>query len=108
MVDRYPLQPGSKGKGTTRDTSAASAAAIAPNASHLRNIALRTLARLGAASVLECCEAAGLPRETLQPRFSELRKLGLIEPTGQRITNPSGHSAAILRPTPAGWARASA
>mgnify|MGYP003504589139 CR=1 FL=1 len=40
------------------------------------------LDRLGEATPLEAVAIAGVPREALQPRFSELRAMGLIEPTG--------------------------
>ena len=103
MADRFPTYPGSKGAGVTRDTSEAAAAAIAPDANSLRKIALRTLARLRFATPLECCEAAGVAREALQPRLSELRRMGLVEATGIRSRNPSGRSAAVLTLTPAGW-----
>jgi len=99
MAETYPNHPGAKGKGITRATSEAAADAVAPNVSHLRNLALHTLERLGDATPLEACEAANLPRESLQPRFSELQRMGFVEPTGERRRNPSGKSAAVLRLT---------
>lgn len=42
--------------------------------------------------------------ETLQPRYSELRAMAMIEATGARRRNPSGHSAAVLRLTEKGRA----
>ncbi|AWM78046.1 hypothetical protein [Phenylobacterium parvum] len=101
MTDRYPDHPGSKG---TDGTSQAAAAAMARPAQRLRRRALETLARLREATALEVVEAAQVPREALQPRLSELRRLGLVEPTGERRRNPSGKSAAALRLTDRGAA----
>ena len=101
MVDRYPDNPGAKGPdGTSQDA----ADAIAASVSHLRRVAMRSLARLGEATPLEAIAIAGATRESLQPRFSELRALGLVEPTGARRRNPSGKCAAVLRLTDKGRA----
>ena len=99
MTDRYPDHPGSKGPD---GTSQAAAAAMARPAQRLRRRALETLARLREATALEVVEAAQVPREALQPRLSELRRLGQIEATGERRRNPSGKSAAVLRLTALG------
>ena len=99
MTDRYPDIPGAKG---SDGTSQEAAEAIAPHVSHLRRIAMRALARLGEATPLEVVAISGVKRESLQPRFSELRALGLIEPTGARRRNPSGKSASVLRLTDKG------
>ena len=96
----YPYEPGFKG---TDGTSEAAAEAIAPSVPRLRLLALRGLARRGAATPLEVVEATGIAREALQPRFSELRAAGLVEPTGERRRNPSGKWAAVLRLTAEGW-----
>ena len=101
MADRYPDNPGAKGPdGTSQDA----AEAIAPCVSHLRRIAMRCLAKLGEATVLEAVAISGVTRESLQPRFSELRTMGLVEPTGARRRNPSGKYAAVLRLTDEGRA----
>jgi hypothetical protein len=101
MADRYPDIPGAKGPD---GTSQEAAGAIAPTVSHLRRLAMRSLARLGEATPLEAIAVAGVARESLQPRFSELRAMGLVEPTGARRRNPSGKSASVLRLTGKGWA----
>lgn len=101
MSDCYPDGPGAKGPD---GTSQAAADAIAPSVSHLRRLAMRTLARLGEATPLEAIAIAGVTRESLQPRFSELRAMGLVEPTGSRRRNPSGKSASVLRLTEKGRA----
>lgn len=78
--------------------------AVAPDMPRLRRVALETLARLGEATPLEAVAAARIPREALQPRFSELRAAGLVEKTGRRRPNPSGRGAAVLRLSPQGRA----
>lgn len=101
MTDPYPAGPGAKGAdGTSQDA----AGAIAPAVSRLRHLAIQTLAQLGEATPLEAVAAAGVTRESLQRRFSELRTLGLVEPTGARRPNPSGKNAAVLRLTHKGRA----
>ena len=106
MDDTYPHQPGAMG--LTPDTLATStdaADAMGQCASHLRMVALRALAPLDQATVLECVAITDYPRESLQPRYSELIRFGMAEPTGQRRRNPSGKSAAGLRLTDKGLAR---
>ncbi|TRD12677.1 hypothetical protein FGU71_02895 [Erythrobacter insulae] len=97
----YPNTPGAKG---TDGTSQEAAAAIAPSAKRLRRLAMQCLAILGEATPLEAVAVAKVCRESLQPRFSELRALGLVEPTGERRRNPSGKFAAVLRLTDKGRA----
>lgn len=99
MTDRYPKSPGSKGGD---GTSQLAAREMKPSVSRLRLLAIRTLRDLGEGTVLEAVTASRLTRESLQPRFSELRAMGLVEPTGARRKNPSGKSAAVLRLTDKG------
>ena len=99
MTDQYPHVAGAKGPD---GTSQEAARAIAPSITHLRSLALKSLARLGEATMLEAVSVAGVERESLQPRFSELRALGYVEPTGHRRPNPSGKSASVLRLTERG------
>lgn len=101
MANAYSDAPGAKGPD---GTSQEAAEAILPSVSRLRRLALRTLCQLGAATVLEAVPVAGVTRESLQPRFSELRAMGLVEATGERRRNPSGKSAAVLRLTDEGRA----
>ncbi|MDR3448717.1 MAG: hypothetical protein P4M15_03030 [Alphaproteobacteria bacterium] len=89
----------------TYATSRDAADAIAPSVKHLQHIAMCALAALHTATVLECVAVTNHPRESLQPRYSELIRLGLVEPTGARRRNPSGKSAAVLRLTDQGRAR---
>src|SRR6478736_1358973 len=46
---------------------------------------------------VQVAEAAGVSREALQPRLTELRQDGLVETTGARRRNRSGKSAALPR-----------
>ena len=101
MTERYPHIPGAKGPD---GTSQEAAEAISGKVKALRYLALRTLHLLGEATVLETVSSAGVSRESLQPRFSELRAMGLIQATGARRRNPSGKSASVLRLTDKGRA----
>lgn len=88
----YPDTPGAY----PVDTSIAAADAIAPSVSRLRAVVLRTLHQHPAGmTVDETCAAAGYKRYTLQPRFSELKILGLIHDTGKRRANESGRGAIV-------------
>lgn len=99
MVNAYPHIPGAKGlDGTSQDA----VKSIKPCVSYLRRVAMHSLGKLGEATVLEAVAVAKVTRESLQPRFSELRAMGLVEPTGARRRNPSGKCAAVLRLTSRG------
>ena len=101
MANFYKEHVGAKGSdGTSQDAGEA----IKPNVSRLRRMAILARARLGDATPLEAVAAIGLRRESIQPRFSELRAIGLVEPTGARRRNPSGKFAAVLRLTDQGRA----
>ena len=101
MADRYPDIPGARGPdGTSQDA----AEAMMPSASFLRHVAMHALDKLGEATVLEAVAFTEVARESLQPRFSELRAMGLVEPPGARRRNPSGKGAAVLRLTDKGRA----
>lgn len=100
-MSHYPDYPGSNGPdGTSQDA----AKAIAPSVRKLRHIAMLALDRLGEATRHEAAADAGVKYEAIQPRFSELKKMGLVESTGKRRLNPSGKSAAVLRLTAKGRA----
>lgn len=94
MSKVYPDVPGSKGGDSTSQEAADKITVSAPR---LRRIAMQALHHLGAATVLEAVAFCGAAPEALQPRFSELRAMGLVEPTGERRRNPSGKWAAVLR-----------
>jgi hypothetical protein len=98
-MSTYPETPGSKGDdGTSQDA----AKAIAPNAKTLRRKALTTLLELGTGTPLEVTSKAKAHPSQFQPRFSELKAMGLVAATGERRKNPSGKMAAVLALTERG------
>ncbi len=100
-LGRYPDAPGAKGRdGTSQDA----AAAIASRVPYMRRKALLALYQLAEAVSIEIAAASGHTREAILPRVSELRRMGLVEPTGARKLNPSGQTAAVLRLTGRGRA----
>ena len=54
--------------------------------------------------MLEAVAFADVGHDSLQPRFSELRGMGMVEPSGACLRNPSGKGAAVLRLTENGRA----
>lgn len=92
MKPAYPIAPGAK-EGTT---SLEAALTVAKRVLVLRRRVLE--------SIRACEGTADLIAERLnetplavRPRVSELRKLGLIEPTGRRVKNASGATAHVWR-----------
>jgi len=82
------------------DTSAEAYASIAPMADHLRAVVHKVLyAHPSGLTVDETCKVAGYARYSLQPRFTELLKKGMIRDTGQRRRNVSGANAIVWRAT---------
>ncbi len=49
--------------------------------------------RRGPASVFELCAALGLTNRALNPQVSNLRRAGILAPSGRRARNPSGRPA---------------
>lgn len=88
---RYPHVAGAKTSGTSAD------AAVTVDAHGLRALVLWSLASLGPRTADEVASALCLSVLSVRPRFSELRRLGRIEDTGERRTNASGRSAAVWR-----------
>lgn len=90
----YPTQDNHRGI----DTSVEAADMAATKASRLRRLVLDTLIEHPEnLTVDQVCAIAKLPRYSLQPRFSELLKLGLIRDTGERRVNTSGARAKAWR-----------
>lgn len=82
------------------DTSVEAAEMIAPLSSRLRQLVHRTLYQHPKGlTVDETCRVVERPRYSLQPRFTELKKLGLIRDTGERRFNHSGARAIVWRAT---------
>lgn len=96
MAD-YPHGPAT---GCT-DTSRQAAAAISSVTAQVQREVLFAIRERGSLG-LTCCELArrlGRERTTVQPRTSELRKLGLIRDSGQRRANPNGKRAIVWTAT---------
>lgn len=79
------------------ETGYEAAAAVAEDAARLRPLALRRIAAAGASGLTaeELASVMAVPRETIQPRTSELRVLGKIADSGQRRLNRSGKRAIV-------------
>lgn len=95
----YPAEPGQ------RDlfTSAAAARRIAPDAARFRAMVLNRF-RQGDWTADEIAADLGISILTVRPRVTELKKLGHIEPTGGRRTNPGGSTVRVWRITDKGRA----
>ncbi len=89
----YPLTPGCKVDGPSKE----SATAERKSAKTLRDQVIRTLEQIGPRTADQCAGWLGESVLAIRPRFSELRSLGIIEDTGQRRPNASGHRATVWR-----------
>lgn len=90
----YPTENNHRGI----DTSIDAAAIAATKASLLRRLVITTLCgHPENLTVDQTCAITKRPRYSLQPRFTELRKLGLIRDTGERRFNVSGARAIVWR-----------
>ena len=88
--DVYPASPGWRDPTTSREAAEGVAGRVAP----LRELVLDVItSRPSGASVHEIARILDLPVATIQPRVSELRRLGDIKPSGERCQNESGASA---------------
>lgn len=89
----YPDAAGHRGV----ETSVAAADAIAPHLGRLQQLTLATIAEAArqGCTANELAERTRLPREAVQPRTSELRRMGKIVDSGQRRPNPNGKSAIV-------------
>ncbi len=88
----YPDRTGCRDHSTSRE-AAQSMVASAPIL-HKAVLELLGLYPSGL-TVHEAAELAGATVPAIQPRFSELKKLGEIERSGERRKNKSGRSAAV-------------
>lgn len=89
---RYPTEPGYQ----MMETSFDAAKAVKPKASTLRDSVLALL-RQRAMSADEVAGVLGESVLTIRPRVAELKRLGLIEETGQRHKNKSGKLATVWK-----------
>ncbi len=89
----YPLSPGYKVAGPSQESANVEAGIV----DTMREAALLCLRTFGPQTADECAEELGKSVLTIRPRFSELLRLGLIEDTGLRRPNASGHRATVWR-----------
>jgi hypothetical protein len=89
----YPDEPGHRGV----DTSIEAARSIEVSVGHLQRIAYRAIRAAGGRGLTtnELAEAVRIHRDSIQPRTSELKLLGLIRDSGARRTNATGISAIV-------------
>lgn len=88
----YPNAPGYR----ATDTSRAAAKAVEPKAGTLQAEVLRVLREHGPLATFEMPRLCDATYRSLQPRTSELRRLGLIRDTGQRREDPETRKMAIV------------
>lgn len=93
MVDEYPYSPA---LGHT-DTSAEAAAAVESITARVQRMVLSAVMSAGSNghTAYELAVALKMERTTVQPRTSELRRLGRIRDSGQRRFNPNGKRAIV-------------
>lgn len=89
----YPHVPGHRGV----DTSIEAAEAIEMSVGHLQRVALRTIRAAGSRGLTtnELVAAVRIGRDSIQPRTSELREMGLIRDSSARRRNANGKSAIV-------------
>ncbi len=92
----YPNEPGAKVGGTSREA----AEAMKPSAATLRDHCLAFLGDWGPSTTDECAKAMQVSILSIRPRFSELKRLGKIEDSGERRFNASGHRAIVWKAKP--------
>tara|TARA_Y100001933_G_scaffold228326_1_gene243823 strand:+ start:441 stop:728 length:288 start_codon:yes stop_codon:yes gene_type:complete len=88
----YPHAPGARAV----DTSQAAALAIGPVTAPLQQKVLDALDEHGDLATFEIAARSGVSYRSLQPRTSELRRLGRIKDSGQRKTDPETGRDAIV------------
>jgi hypothetical protein len=101
-LNRYPDCPGYK-----TERSRESAEKIAGHARTVRRRTLHELVHSHPAGFTadELARRLGEPILTVRPRVSELHAAGLIEPSPERRTNESGHSATVWLASHEGFGR---
>ena len=93
----YPLSPGYKTGGTSRDA----ARAVSASSPLLREMAFAAIREAGHSGLTadQVAEAIGRDWRATRPRISELAKTGKIVKTGERRVNDTGLKAAVWRAT---------
>ncbi len=94
-MEVYPQGPGWSGTATSKEA----AQAIAHRCSPLRRKAVEALLH-GPKTADEVAQYHRGDRDSYQPRLSELRALGVIEPSGERRLSAMGRPAIVWRVIP--------
>jgi len=91
--DKYPHVPGHRGV----DTSMEAADKIAPKLGRLQALSCHAirLAGCNGATTHELCASLGMPKDSIQPRLSEMKRIGKIKDSGKRRRNASGVNAIV-------------
>ena len=92
FASTYPNHPGA----ANVDTSIGAADAVAGKAPRLRQDVLDVLADFGPRTTHEVAQILDAEVPSIQPRLSELKRMGKIIDTGDRRFNKSGRPAAVF------------
>lgn len=89
----YPDAPGHRGVATSIEA----ADALAPKLGRLQRMAEQAIAEAGPAGLTadELADVLGVDRWSIQPRTSELKRLGKIVDSGSRRFNSTGKRAIV-------------
>lgn len=92
---RYPDAPGYKGEA---ETGREAAEAVAPKLGRYQRLVNELVAARGSQGITpeEAADVTGLDRVSLQPRFSELKRKGMVVDSGRRRRNPSSGKSAVV------------
>jgi predicted ArsR family transcriptional regulator len=96
-IDRYPESAGYRDQTTSREN--AERIEETGRAATLRAKVLAFFENGGEATADEVADILNQPYRAVQPRLSELRNKGLIEPTGERRMGSGGGTAHVWRKT---------
>lgn len=94
-VDRYPDFPGHR---SNTDTSIDAAIAIAPKLGRLQRMVSEAVKGRGVYGLTpeEAADLLNMDRVSVQPRFSELKRKGVLVDSGKRRINPSSRKRAVV------------
>ena len=94
LFDPYPIGPGYQ----ATDTSYESAVKVEPRVGTLRRLSLDAIIHAGGygATADEVAMLVDATVLAIRPRITELKKLGLIVPSGEKRENESGHRADVM------------
>lgn len=90
---RYPDRAGWRGQGVARECSKDAADKV--DAKRLQAEVLANLRDAGPATFYEMAERLGRHTRSVQPRFSELERQGLVRKSGARRPTPMGATASV-------------